>query len=116
MKRISAGLFLFLMLHDCSFSQSRREDIHTDFVLYNKRVLLEKDLRENIIGNTFILSPDSNTEYKFESACNAITQFQLNGPVVQQGFGKLFRQYDSLQYDTKRALLEAVYAVYASAF
>ena len=93
-------------------AQSRREDIYSGFVLYDKRAWLQKDLRENVIGYTFAQAVDSNSEYRFESACLAISQFQLTGADVVHGFDKLFLQYDSLQYDTKRALLEAVYATY----
>ena len=97
-------------------AQSRREDIYTDFVLYSKRSLLQKDLKENIIGKTFSLALDSNSEYRYQSACNAITQFMLADEVVEKGFENLFRQYDQLQYDTKKALLEAVYGTYPDAY
>jgi len=107
---------LGLLLTTSIGAQMRREDIYTDFVLYEKRSLLQKDLRENAIANTFALAIDSNTEYKFESSCLAIAQFQLSGTDVSNGFEKMFLQYDSLQYDTKRALLEAVYAIYPTAF
>lgn len=101
-----------LLLQTICTAQSRREDIYSGFVLYDKRAWLEKDLRENVIGHTFTQAVDSNSEYRFESACLAISQFQLTGTDVAHGFDKLFLQYDSLQYDTKRALLEAVYATY----
>lgn len=97
-------------------AQTRREDIYSNFVLYDKRAWLEKDLRDNVVGFTFAQPIDSNTEYRFESACLAIAQFQLSGPDVSNGFNKLFLQYDSLQYDTRRALLEAVYAIYPQAY
>lgn len=101
-----------LLLQSVSTAQSRREDIYSRFVLYDKRAWLEKDLRENVIGRTFSQPVDSNSEYRFESACLAISQFQFTGSEVTNGFDKLFLKYDSLQYDTKRALLEAVYAIY----
>ncbi|HMH20998.1 MAG TPA: hypothetical protein VK563_04445 [Puia sp.] len=94
-----------------SFSQMRREDIHTDFVLYPKRTMLEKDLRERVIGKNFSIPLDSNTEYRYESACNAISQFLFHSPEVEQGFSRLFAGYDQLSSDTRRAFLEAVYAV-----
>jgi hypothetical protein len=101
-----------LLLQTISTAQSGRENIYSGFVLYEKRAWLEKDLRENVIGRTFTQPIDSNSEYRFESACLAISQFQLTAPEVADGFEKLFLQYDSLQYDTKRALLEAVYGTY----
>ena len=87
------------------------EDIFTDFVLLANRVALHQDLQQRVIGKTFSLPLDSNSEYRYESACSAIAQFQLTGPEVDLGFDKLFAAYDSLQPDTKRVFLEALYAV-----
>jgi hypothetical protein len=91
--------------------QTRREDLHTDFVLYNRRVTLEKDLRERIIGKHFSMPLDSNSEDGYLSGCWAVSQFLFDGPEVLEGFGHLFAGYDLLSYDTRQALLEAVYAV-----
>ena len=87
------------------------EEIYSDFVLYPKRALLEKDLRERIIARTFSLPLDSNTEYKYASACDAISQFLFQSPETERGFRQLFAGYDPLPRDTKKAFLEAVYAV-----
>jgi hypothetical protein len=95
-----------------SFSQSAREDIYTDFVLASKRMALSKDLHERTIGKTFALPLDSNSEDKYESACWSISQFLFDGPQVERGLEKMISKYDSLQYDSKRALLEALYAVF----
>lgn len=102
---------LLLLQAVAGYSQTRREDIHTDFVLYNRRVALEKDLRERIIGRHFLAPLDSNSEDGYLSGCWAVSQFLFDGPEVEQGFHTLFAGYDSLSYDTRRALLEAVYAV-----
>jgi hypothetical protein len=107
-------IFFLLLLAGCScagWGQTRREDIHTDFVLYNRRVALEKDLRERMIGRHFSLPLDSNSEDGYLSGCWAVEQFLFEGPEVQQGFDHLFAGYGVLGYDTRRALLEAVYAV-----
>jgi hypothetical protein len=97
-----------------SFAQSRRQDIYTDFVLYNKRELLKQDLQA-ILGS-FSLPLDSNTEYKFESSCRAVSQFMLATEEVEEGFIKLFNHYDSLESNTKRAFLESVYGLYRERF
>ncbi|HEY4111684.1 hypothetical protein [Puia sp.] len=94
-----------------AMAQTRREDIHTDFVLYNKRVALENDLRDRVVARHFAAPLDSNTEDGYLSGCWAVAQFLFDGPAVMQGFDHLFAGYKSLSYDTKRALLEAVYAV-----
>lgn len=112
MKLWMACLLGILLLETVATAQSRREDIYSGFVLYSKRMQFDKDLRDHAVADAFTQVPDSNNEYRFESACLSISQFLLTGPGIEQGFDKLFVQYDSLQYDTKRALLEAVYATY----
>lgn len=109
---------LLLLLITCTegFAQQRREDIFSSFVLYNKRALFDNELRQRVVANTFAMEPDSTNEYRFESACNAISQYQLTGDAIKAGLQKLFNQYQSLEYDTRRALLEAVYAVYPDEF
>src|SRR5258708_14695725 len=64
-----------------------------------------------MIGRNFPLPLDSNTEDKYLSSCWAVSQFLFASPEVERGFTTLFGGYDSLSYDTKKALLEAVYAV-----
>ena len=109
-RSLLSAVLLLLSFHS-AVSQSRREDIYSDFVFYQRRVALEKDLRERMIGRNFSLPLDSNTEDKYLSACWAVSQFLFDSPEVEKGFNTLFGGYDSLSYDTKKALLEAVYAV-----
>src|SRR5882757_4630104 len=107
---ILTGMILLLSI-SAAVAQSRREDIYSDFVFYQKRIALEKDLRERMIGRNFALPLDSNTEDKYLSSCWTVSQFLFATPEVDRGFTTLFNGYDSLSYDTKKALLEAVYAV-----
>lgn len=116
MEKFFVLVFLFLTFQQSSICQSRREDIYSEFVLYNKRERLNKDLRENIVAKTFFQQLDSNNEHKFESACKAISQFMIVGDDVKRGFDQLFDQYAYIPYPTKRAFLEAVYAVYPTAY
>jgi hypothetical protein len=110
-KRFLFCWMLCLSIPASVLAQSRREDIYTDFVMYQKRVLLEKDLHDRIIGRNFSIPLDSNSEYNYESACNAVSQFLFASPEVEQGFANLFAGYDFLSYFTRRAFLEALYAV-----
>ena len=107
---VLSGLLLVLAAVP-GHSQTRREDIYSDFVLYQRRVALEKDLRERVVGRHFEAPLNSDTEDGYLSACWAISQFLFDGPEIESGFVRLFAGYDSLSYDTRRALLEAVYAV-----
>ncbi|HEY8972204.1 MAG TPA: hypothetical protein VIM64_24035 [Puia sp.] len=92
-------------------AQTSREDIYSPSVLYQQRVALEKDLRQRITGSNMSLPLDSSSEDKYMSACWAISQFLIYSPQVATGFDTLFHGYSSLSYDTKKAFLEAVYAV-----
>jgi len=94
------------------FSQGVSQDIYSDYVLFQKRARLDKDLRENIVAKTFNEKLDSNNEHKFESAFLAISEFLFDGQGIKDGFNQLFTGYNWLQPDTRRAFLEAVYAVY----
>jgi hypothetical protein len=116
MKKLVLFLVIISVVLNFSFAQTRREDIYTDFVLHQKRVSLEKDLRERVITKTFSSQPDSNTEYKYASACDAVTQFLFANTDIEKGFKKLFSYYDTLEYDTKKSFLEALYAAYPKAF
>ncbi len=91
--------------------QTRREDIYSSFVLYNRRMELDRDLRERIIGRHFSQPLNADTEDGYLSGCWAISQFLFYSPAIGRGFDTLLAGYDSLSYDTKKALLEAVYAV-----
>lgn len=115
MKSVRVIAAILLLVNNFSFAQSRREDIYTDFVLYQKRELLKKDLQGSIV-RAFSLPIDSNTEYKFESSCRSVSQFMIINAEVEQGFVKLFQHYDSLDINTKRAFLEAVYGLYPDRF
>lgn len=114
--RIGILLLLFISLSTQLFAQGARESIYSAFALYNKRARLEKDIRENIIARTFRQPLDSNSEYRFEEACNAVSQFLIYNDNVDSGFSKLLEGYESLSYDTRRALLEALYAVSGAAY
>jgi hypothetical protein len=92
-------------------AQTSREDIYSQAVLYRQRVALEKDLRQRITGSNMSLPLDSSSEDKYMSACWAISQFLIYSPQVATGFDTLFHGYNTLSYDTKKAFLEAVYAV-----
>lgn len=116
MKIIILLIGSLLLIQNASFAQTRREDIYTDFVFYNKRQRLHKDLRENIIERTFSQTLTTDNEHKFESACWAISQFMFRNEMIESGFRKIINSYDSLQFDTKRAFLEAVYGIYPSEY
>ena len=103
MKYYLTAAVLLSMLLRVAEAQPRREDIYAASVLYQKRMALEKDLRERITGTNMNLPLDSNSEDKYMSACWAISQFLLYSPQVEGGLDTLFNGYSGLSYDTKRA-------------
>jgi len=106
-------ILLFLSVFSIhAFAQFNPDVIQSDVVLYAKRQSFDKYLRETVIAKTFREPLDSNSEDYYESACLAISQFMIANDVVKAGFDTLYRHYDSLQYETKRAFIEAAYSIY----
>lgn len=114
MKRSLLVVFLWMLLSEIN-AQSV-QNLYTEMALYGKRQRMAKDIRENVIAKTFLQNINEDNEHRFESACNAISQFLIKNDTVKLGFRKLFTAFDQLQYDTRKALLEAVYAVYPTEF
>lgn len=110
MRMLTVALLLTAFIRKAA-AQTSREDIYSQAVLYQQRVALEKDLRQRITGSNMSLPLDSSSEDKYMSACWAISQFLIYSPQVATGFDTLFHGYSTLSYDTKKAFLEAVYAV-----
>lgn len=102
----------------CSRLQAQwvKSFIKTDAVLAKKRQSFDAYLRYGAVDAVFAEPLDSNSEFSYESACLTISQFQLQSPVVEQGLRKMLTAYDSLEYNTRRALLQAIYGVYPGTF
>lgn len=107
-------IFSFLLcFFACQISAQYSMDlIQTNVVLNDKQQHFDDYLKNITINKTFTEPLDSNNEYRYEEACLAASQFMIQTRIVKGGFDTLFIHYDSLQYDTKRALLEAVYGLY----
>lgn len=97
-------------------AQFSRDSIHSSFVLYGNRQQFDSQLRNRDIDAAFSKKLDSNTEEQYREACQAVSQFLIRSSKVQQGFDILFKQYHQLETATKRAFLEAVYAVYPASY
>ncbi len=112
------GYILIATILACTslFAQLSRDSISTDFVLYQRRVDFDKNMRDRTITATFAQPLDSNSEEKYREACWAISQFLLRSAEIEKGFYTLFNQYTSLETTTQRALLEAVYGSYPTEY
>jgi len=93
-------------------AQYSTESIKTGFALQAQRDNLKKNLYNYTIQQSFALPLNKETEYRYQSACWAITQFMVYNDLVRSGLFKLIKAYhDSLETETRRAFLEAMYAV-----
>ena len=115
--RMKIVFFLFFACYGwVAMAQYSKEGIQTNVVLNDRRKQFDDYLRKDEIEKTFTQPLDSNTESRYESACMSASQFMIQNDMVKAGFDTLFLHYDSLQYDTKRALLEAVYGLYPNEY
>lgn len=108
--------FSLLILSANAFSQFPREQIISDFVLYQRRAAFDKNMRERTIHAAFAQPLTADTEERYREACDAISQFLLRSPEIEKGFRSLFNNYPALEYTTQRAFLEAVYGAYPSEY
>jgi hypothetical protein len=92
------------------------EGIKTSFVLYPQRTKMEKGLHDYTINGSFALPLNKETEYRYQSAFWAITQFLVSDSNVMSGFRKILGAYDSLERETRRSFFEALYAINPAGF
>jgi len=93
-------------------AQISRDSIYSDFVLADRRIQFDQHLRDIVLHQYFAAPPDSENEEKYQEACGAISQFNLQSPDIEKAFASLFKRYSKLSVATRRAFLEAVYAAY----
>ncbi|MGN6493561.1 MAG: hypothetical protein ACTHLE_16290 [Agriterribacter sp.] len=108
---VMAGIFGALLLPVKMHSQVKAEGIYSKAVLYNERAKLKRFLEADVVERVFALPLDSTTEYRFEGACGAVTQYLLYNEFVRLGIEKMTAAYSALTYDTRRAFLEMLYAL-----
>ncbi|HLO82782.1 MAG TPA: hypothetical protein VK166_17575 [Chitinophagaceae bacterium] len=93
-------------------AQFSADAIKTNYVLQSQRDNLKKNLYNYTIQQSFALPLNKETEYRYQSAFWAISQFIIFNDLVRTGFNKTLAAYhDSLEVETRRAFLEAMYAV-----
>jgi hypothetical protein len=108
--------FFLLSLSVSGFAQSTPDQISSDFVLYQRRTAFDKNMRERTINAAFAQPLNTETEEKYREALEAISQFLLRSPEIENGFRTLFDNYSKLEYSTQRALLEAVFGTYPAEY
>jgi hypothetical protein len=100
--------FCVSLLH----AQLSADAIKSSFVLQLQRDNLKKNLHNYTIQQSFALPLNKETEYRYQSAFWAISQFIVFNDIVRSGFNKTLAAYhDSLDVETRRSFLEAMYAI-----
>lgn len=108
---------LYVLFVWCSYAQYDPSTIRSDFATQKQRDGLRKMLYQRTIGNTFTQDLDSNTEYQYQSAFWAVSQFLVYNDTVRRGFANTLRAYgENLQAETRRSFLEAIYTVHPPVF
>lgn len=97
-------------------SQVSATTLFSKNALYTERVKIDANIKRHIKNLGSGLPVNDDTEYQYEAACNVVSQYLLEGAEVDAGFARLFDAYPLLSYDTKRAFLEAVFAVGKSGY
>ena len=109
--------FLFIVLFIAAIGHVKAqyfpvESIKSSFVLQAQRDNLKKNLYNYTIQQSFALPLNKETEYRYQSAFWAISQFLVFNDLVRSGFNNTIAAYhDSLELETRRSFLEAMYAV-----
>jgi len=105
-------ILLFMLLSLAAKAQYDPASIRSDFATQKQRDGLKKMLHQRTIGNTYAQPLNRETEYQYQSACWAISQFQVYNDTVKAIFSRLLASYaDTLAPETRRSFLEAMYAV-----
>lgn len=104
-------VFFLVILSENTCAQYLPEAIQSSFTLQSERQKLKKSLYERTISQSFSLPPDSASEHRYQSAFWAITQFLVADSAVMEGFRKTFTAYPTLQNETRRSFLEALYTI-----
>ena len=107
-------LLILLLLITNGFNVCAQMDIsgiHSQFALHTEREKLHRSMYERTIRKNLSYIPDSENEYRFQSAFYTVTQFLIQDSIVFAGFDKILKRYDSLEWETRRSFLEAIYAL-----
>lgn len=106
-------ILIFLILQLDTRAQFPSGGIRSTFVLQTQRENLKRSLHLVTIYQSFTLPLNKETEYRYQSAFWAISQFMVYNDTVAKGFRKVINAYDdSLDNETRRSFLEAIYAVH----
>ncbi len=110
MKR-SLLAFSVILCHMHGQAQLSITSIKSSFVLYPQRQKMERSLHDYTINGSFSLPLNNETQYRYQSAFWAISQFMVLDSFVMRGFRNTMAGWDSLERETRRSCLEAMYAV-----
>lgn len=90
--------------------------LFADIALQSERDKLRQHLRDRTLGETLSLPLDPENEYRYQSACWAISQFMPADPRIEDLLRRCLQAYRKLETETRRAFLEALYTVHPPGF
>ena len=96
--------------------QVNGDAIVSNAVLQNRRTDFDKNLQEKIIQKTFRLNFNPSNDNLYREACWAISQFLIKTQETESGLKSLMPYFNNLSFETKRALLEAIFGVFPIQF
>lgn len=98
------------------FAQLREQSIQTSYVLEAVRRQIDVRTRDTLINVTVKEPLDGDAEYDYADLCYSASQFMIQSPQVEAALDTLLRHYKTIQYSTKRALLETLSGLYPSSY
>jgi hypothetical protein len=109
-------IFFSVTLFENARAQFLPETIQSSFTLQSERQKLKQSLYQRTIRQSFSVPPDSATEHRYQSAFWAISQFMVADSSVMEGFRKTIEAYPTLENETRRSFLEALYTINPNQF
>jgi len=92
------------------------QPLFADIALQSERDKLRQHLRDRTLGETLALPLNPENEYRYQSACWAISQFMPADPRIETLLRRCLQHYRLLETETRRAFLEALYTVHPAGF
>ncbi|MES2774920.1 MAG: hypothetical protein V4722_12085 [Bacteroidota bacterium] len=93
-----------------------KSTIYSPKTLQQERIKQQAGLWKYGILPVLKLTPDSTNEHLFQGALGAISQFMLKNDTTRQILDSLFANYNAINTETKRSMMEVVYGLYKGAY
>ncbi len=113
--KIAMAFFFVLLMGMATIAKGQpinKASLYSPKTLQQERIKQQAGLWKYSILPVLNLTPDSTNEHQFQGALWAISQFMLTNDTTRQIIDNLFTNYNNINSDTKRAMMEVVYGLY----